>query len=205
MNDPIAAKAGAANEQARIEPEACKRVRLKPDTTSDARLEPDTAQVRLKPDTAGGDPGGRRWVRTTACDNIPPREGRAALVGGCKIALFNLGDRVLAVDNRCPHGGGPLSDGIVAGDAVVCPLHAWKVSLETGAVQRPSGVAACVATYATRVEAGVVLVELPLAVAPAAGAEREGLDRPRADGAVPNAWDSNAAAAFGVPGWNKGP
>lgn len=103
----------------------------------------------------------RRWIRVTACDNIPPREGRAAVVGDREIAIFNLGDRFLAVDNRCPHKGGPLCDGIVAGDAVVCPLHAWKVSLETGAVCRPAGVAGCVPTYATRVEAGIVLIELP--------------------------------------------
>jgi len=103
----------------------------------------------------------RRWVRIAACDSIPPREGRAATVGDRTIALFNLGDRFLAVDNLCPHRGGPLCDGIVAGTAVVCPLHAWKVGLETGAVERPSGQTACVRTYATRVENGVVLLALP--------------------------------------------
>lgn len=103
----------------------------------------------------------RLWLRITACENIPPREGRAAMAGGREIALFNLGDRFLAVDNRCPHKGGPLSDGIIAGESVVCPLHAWKVSLETGCVDRPAGSGACVRTYATRVEAGIVLVELP--------------------------------------------
>ena len=102
-----------------------------------------------------------RWVRVTECDNIPPREGRSAVVGDREIAIFNLGDRFLAVDNRCPHQGGPLSDGIVSGDAVICPLHAWKVGLETGGVQRPAGIATCVTTYPSRVEAGIVLVELP--------------------------------------------
>ena len=51
----------------------------------------------------------RHWIRVTPCENIPPREGRAAMVGGREIAIFNLGDRFLAVDNRCPHQGGPLS------------------------------------------------------------------------------------------------
>ena len=104
----------------------------------------------------------RRWVRVTACENIPTREGRAALVGDREIAIFNLGERFLALDNRCPHEGGPLCDGIVAGTAVVCPLHAWKVDLLTGAVGRPVSERACVATYATRVEGGVVLVEVPV-------------------------------------------
>jgi nitrite reductase (NADH) small subunit len=103
----------------------------------------------------------RQWLRITACENIPPREGRAAMAGGREIALFNLGDRFLAVESRCPHQGGPLADGIVTGASVVCPLHAWKVGLESGCVERPAGATACVATYATRVEAGVVMVELP--------------------------------------------
>jgi len=108
------------------------------------------------------DPGReQRWIRVTACDNVPPREGRAAKIGDREIAIFNLGDRFLAVDNRCPHRGGPLSDGIVAGHAVVCPLHAWKVCLEIGAVERPANMSACLQTYATRVDAGVVLVEWP--------------------------------------------
>ncbi len=43
------------------------------------------------------------WVRVTTCDNIPLREGRAVIVGGRELAIFNLGDRFLATDNRCPH------------------------------------------------------------------------------------------------------
>lgn len=104
----------------------------------------------------------RRWIRVTPSGNIPPREGRSVRIGGRDIAIFNLGGRFLATDNRCPHKGGPLSDGIVAGDAVVCPLHAWKINLECGAVQRPGGIEACVATYPTRVEDGIIVIGLPL-------------------------------------------
>ena len=102
-----------------------------------------------------------RWVRITACHNIPPREGRAVRVDDREIAIFNLGDRFLAVDNRCPHEGGPLADGIVAGGTVVCPLHAWKFDLGSGAVQRPASATACLQTYDARIEAGIVLVALP--------------------------------------------
>src|SRR3954469_9201326 len=102
------------------------------------------------------------WVRVTTTDNIPPREGRPVRIGGHEIALFNLGDRVLATDNRCPHQGGPLCDGIVTGSAVVCPLHAWKIDLESGCVLRPTAQAdAGVETYPTRIVDGVVLVGLP--------------------------------------------
>ncbi len=99
------------------------------------------------------------WIRIAPCDSIPPREGRAAVIGNREIAIFNLGDRFLAVDNHCPHQSGPLCDGIVAGDAVVCPLHAWKVKLDTGSVTRPSGREECVRTYATRIDDGIISVE----------------------------------------------
>jgi nitrite reductase (NADH) small subunit len=109
-----------------------------------------------------------RWVRMTACDNIPPREGRALEVAGREVALFNLGDRFLAVDNRCPHKGGPLCDGIVTGSAVVCPLHAWKIDLDTGAVERPAGTGTCIHAYPARVENGIVMIRLPVDAAHAA-------------------------------------
>lgn len=102
----------------------------------------------------------RNWIRITRCENIPLREGRAVRLGEREIAIFNLGDRFLAVDNRCPHQGGPLCDGIVAGGTVVCPLHAWQVDLEDGRVKRPSDVSKCVETFATRVENGTILLEV---------------------------------------------
>ena len=109
-----------------------------------------------------------RWLRVTSCESVPLREGRAVTLAGREIALFNLGDRFLATDNRCPHEGGPLCDGIVAGDAVVCPLHAWKVRLDSGAVERPASKDACVTTYPTRVEDGIVWLALPISQADAA-------------------------------------
>ena len=105
-----------------------------------------------------------RWIRVTVVDNIPPREGRAVLVGDRELALFNLGDRFLATDPHCPHEGGPLCDGIVTGSSVVCPLHAWKINLASGSVERPAGARDhCVETYPTRIENGFVIIGLPLA------------------------------------------
>ncbi len=101
------------------------------------------------------------WIRITATGNIPLREGRAIRLGTREIAVFNLGDRFLAIDNRCPHEGGPLCDGIVTGASVVCPLHAWKISLETGVVERPGTAAPCLRTYPARVEDGIVLLQIP--------------------------------------------
>jgi nitrite reductase [NAD(P)H] small subunit len=114
---------------------------------------------------------GRHWVRVTRCDSVPLREGRAVALAGREIAIFNLGDRFMAMDNRCPHKGGPLCDGLVAGDSVVCPLHAWKVRLDSGRVERPDSGDTCIATYPTRVEEGIVWLELPL---PGGFAEKRG-------------------------------
>ena len=105
-----------------------------------------------------------RWVRVTALENIPAREGRAVQIGDREIAIFNLGDRLLATSNRCPHKSGPLCDGIITGASVVCPLHAWKVNLSDGCVERPaSEKERCIETYPVRVDEGIVVVSVPCA------------------------------------------
>ena len=100
------------------------------------------------------------WVRIAHCRDIPLREGRAGTIGNREIAIFNLGERFLSVENRCPHKGGPLADGIVSGTTVVCPLHAWRMSLENGKGVNGPSASSCVETFRTRVEGGVVLLEL---------------------------------------------
>ena len=104
--------------------------------------------------------GRSTWVRIAYCRDIPLREGRAVKICNREIAIFNLGERFLAVENRCPHKGGPLADGIVSGATVVCPLHAWSMSLETGKGVNGPSASSCVETFQTRVEGGVVLLEL---------------------------------------------
>ena len=100
------------------------------------------------------------WTPITKAENIPLREGRSVRVGDREIAIFNLGGRFAAIDNECPHRGGPLCDGIVSGSAVICPLHGWKISLESGAVLRPE-VCVRVETYPVRTIDGIVAVQLP--------------------------------------------
>ena len=99
------------------------------------------------------------WTPITRAENIPQREGRAVHVAGMELAIFNLGDRFMTIDNRCPHRGGPLCDGITTDMAVVCPLHGWKFDLQTGLAIRAAE-PACVATFPTRVENGIVLVDV---------------------------------------------
>ena len=105
-----------------------------------------------------------RWVRLTQCENIPLREGRAVQMDGHEIAVFNLGGRFLAVENRCPHRGGPLADGIVSGEKVVCPLHSRRVCLKTGHVEGTTEQMLCAQTYPTRIVDGYVDLKLPAAM-----------------------------------------
>jgi len=73
-----------------------------------------------------------KWFCVAPVGAIPEKEGRRVQYGQHAAALFNLGEEYLAVENQCPHKGGPLADGIVAGKNVFCPLHNWKISLENG-------------------------------------------------------------------------
>ena len=74
----------------------------------------------------------RTWHPVASLEDIPLKEGRRVRWQNQELALFNLGDTFLAVDNQCPHRQGPLADGLVSGKAVFCPLHNWKINLENG-------------------------------------------------------------------------
>lgn len=77
-----------------------------------------------------------RWLMIGTIEDIPRRGARCVSTPQGKIGVFRTADdRIFAVDDRCPHKGGPLSQGIVHGTTVTCPLHNWVISLETGAAQ----------------------------------------------------------------------
>lgn len=72
--------------------------------------------------------------------------GKKIIIAGEEIALFKQKDgTVNAIKNSCPHKGGPLSEGIVSGEHIFCPLHDWKINLNDGKVQEPD--TGCVETY----------------------------------------------------------
>jgi nitrite reductase [NAD(P)H] small subunit len=74
-----------------------------------------------------------RWIKIGSLDDIPRRGARCVTSPRGRIAVFRTGDdRVFALHDHCPHKGGPLSQGIVHGASVTCPLHNWVISLETG-------------------------------------------------------------------------
>ena len=63
--------------------------------------------------------------------------GKLVEIEGQKIAVFNLGGTYYAIENTCPHRGGPLAEGMLAGDEVICPWHGSRFNVKTGAVLTP--------------------------------------------------------------------
>jgi nitrite reductase (NADH) small subunit len=100
------------------------------------------------------------WHRVCAIEEIPRLGARVVRARGCAaVAVFRTrDDHVFALEDKCPHRGGPLSQGIVHGNHVTCPLHDWQVELATGQALAPDE--GCTASYPVRVEDGVVLVDL---------------------------------------------
>ena len=93
-----------------------------------------------------------------ALDDIPRQGARVVKTAAGCVAVFRTAqDQVFALQDRCPHKGGPLSEGIVHGTSVTCPLHALVFSLDTGQAQGLDEGA--VATYPVRVEAGRILLD----------------------------------------------
>ena len=76
------------------------------------------------------------WIDIGALDDLPLRGSRCVQTPTGKIGVFRTADdRIFAIRNECPHKGGPLTEGIVHGHSVTCPLHNWVISLETGQAQ----------------------------------------------------------------------
>ncbi|GGA65798.1 tRNA-(guanine-N1)-methyltransferase [Nitratireductor aestuarii] len=76
------------------------------------------------------------WFEIGTVEDIPARGARCVSTPQGKIGVFRTADnRIFAIDDHCPHKGGPLSQGIVHGASVTCPLHNWVFSLETGEAQ----------------------------------------------------------------------
>lgn len=107
------------------------------------------------------------WTAIGTIEDIPPRGARCVDTPTGRIAVFRSAtDEVYAIEDRCPHKGGPLSQGIVHGTAVTCPLHNWVISLETGMAQGADE--GSVKTIPVKVEDGRLFIALEALAARAA-------------------------------------
>ena len=99
------------------------------------------------------------WKEVANLEEIPKLGSRVVEVEDGTIALFRTSDdRVFALRDACPHKQGPLSQGIVAGHTVTCPLHNWKIDLESGEALAPDE--GCTNVFPVKVEAGVVYLQV---------------------------------------------
>ncbi|MDV6552066.1 nitrite reductase small subunit NirD [Pseudomonas aeruginosa] len=106
------------------------------------------------------------WLDICALDEINPLGSRVVAGPKGDIAIFRAADdQVFALDDRCPHKGGPLSQGLIYGKRVACPLHNWQIELESGEAVAPDQ--GCAHRHPVRVENGRVLLGLD-SVAPCA-------------------------------------
>lgn len=99
------------------------------------------------------------WKKICLVDDIPVLGSRrVARAIGIDVAVFrNSEDQVFALLDRCPHRGGPLSQGIVFGTSVACPLHNWTIGLADGCARAPDE--GCTPSFACKVEAGAVYLD----------------------------------------------
>ena len=98
-----------------------------------------------------------RRVRLAAVEDVPAGEGRVVEAEGKELALINVDGTFYAIDNGCIHRGGPLGEGDLDGRFVMCPWHAWRWDVTTGAnANNPAVKMAC---FPVAVENGAVFVE----------------------------------------------
>ncbi len=99
------------------------------------------------------------WIEIGKVDEIPRRGARVVQTAQGDIGVFRTAeDEVFALRDKCPHKGGPLSQGIVHGKRVTCPLHNWNIELASGQAVAPDE--GCAASYPVRVDAGVVYLQI---------------------------------------------
>ena len=101
------------------------------------------------------------WIEITQLNEIPVLGSRVVKTASMDIAIFRTSDdRIFAVKDACPHKQGPLSQGIVHGTSVTCPLHNWKIDLASGeALGADEG---CTNVYDTKVENNMVYLRMPV-------------------------------------------
>ena len=100
-----------------------------------------------------------KWIEVGTIDDIPVLGARVVKYGDKQIAVFrNTQDEIFALNDSCPHRQGQLSQGIVHDTTVTCPLHNWKIDLETGEAKAPDE--GCAGHYVTKIESGKIFLEV---------------------------------------------
>ena len=99
------------------------------------------------------------FKKVASVTEIQPGTAKLVEIAGKKIAVFNLGGSFYGIDDVCPHRGGPLSEGPIEGESVVCPWHGSSFNIKTGAVEKPPA-RERVTPYNVRVQGSDIEVEV---------------------------------------------
>jgi nitrite reductase/ring-hydroxylating ferredoxin subunit len=108
---------------------------------------------------SAGLPKGTMWVQVARLDQVVPGTVRRVDALGSKVALVSVGADLYALDDECPHAGGPLADGELDGLVLTCPHHGFSFDVRNG--DCTSGAAAKATPRRVKVEGELVLVEVP--------------------------------------------
>ncbi len=103
------------------------------------------------------------WIEVGAVEDIPSLGARVVSTKDGDIGVFRTADdEIFALRDECPHQKGPLSQGIVHGKTVTCPLHNWNIELDGGEAVAPDE--GCAASYPVKIEDGKIFLSLVAAV-----------------------------------------
>jgi NAD(P)H-dependent nitrite reductase small subunit len=98
------------------------------------------------------------YVTVAKSEDLAPGEGCVVEVNGNEVALFNLNGTFYAIDNMCAHQGGPLGEGLLEGENVICPWHSWRYNVKTGVCSANPSVK--VKTYSVKIENDQIKIAL---------------------------------------------
>jgi nitrite reductase (NADH) small subunit len=99
------------------------------------------------------------WIEVGSINDIPKLGARVINTQAGNVAVFrNANDEIFALKDECPHKGGPLSQGIVHGRSVTCPLHNWVLGLEDGQAQGPD--VGCATTFPVKLHDNIIFISL---------------------------------------------
>src|SRR3989304_4809280 len=98
-----------------------------------------------------------KFIKIANLKELSPGERKTVVIKEHKIALFNIDGKIYAIDNMCPHMGGPLGEGDVNEKIITCPLHGWQFDVESGeSLVFPKRIR----TYEVKVEGNEIFVEI---------------------------------------------
>lgn len=99
-----------------------------------------------------------QYIRVADASEVPPGSGKACVLGGREVALFNVDGKFYALENICPHQGAPLTEGYLEGPLLTCAWHAWCFDVRTGKMSLAD--ISVIPTYDVRVEGSAVSISV---------------------------------------------